>query len=104
VSRLGRIALDTIKTIEKLRQTDIQLYLHLQRRPERRIGVCYLAAASLELSKLRAAGQLLDSILHGVVSSASLKVLLKLLVPRAALQLYRSARSTNSERVKDRTK
>jgi glycosyltransferase involved in cell wall biosynthesis len=90
-----QISLDTVMTMEKLRRADLDLFRRHERRFERRVGTCYLHAAdaSVEYDKLGAVNQISQSLMHGVFTYSSLKVIIKLLMPRLLLRYLRYLRS-----------
>lgn len=88
----AQIHLDSITTLRKLCRDDPSLCRRHWFRIQRRIGTCYLDAAyaSVEKNKLAALSQLAKSLAYGVFTLLSLKIVMKSILPRAALDYYRS--------------
>ncbi len=92
----AQLALDTIIAMDKLRRMDSALFQRHRFQFRRRIGTCHLQAANalLETDKPRAIGQLMRSMLHGIVNLTSLKVIVKLMLPRRILAWRRQQHPT----------
>jgi glycosyltransferase involved in cell wall biosynthesis len=91
----AQIQLDAIATLAKLRRDDPPFWRRHRARLRRRIGRAWLHAAdaAVERDKRAAARQLATSLAHGTLALRSLRVALKILLPRAAVQRLRGLRA-----------
>jgi len=85
------ISIDTVRTLQKLRREDMRLYRRHWVRFQQRFGVACLNAANAcaESDKSSAIFHLGRSVAHGVLTTQSLKVAAKILLPDAAVGWHR---------------
>lgn len=92
----ARLALDSIIALRKLARRDADFIRRHWLRFLRRIGNCQLQAADalLESNRFKAAGLLAGSVLHGTINLTTIKVAVKLVLPRGLLAWRRRHRRT----------
>ncbi|MBI3899535.1 MAG: glycosyltransferase [Gammaproteobacteria bacterium] len=85
------VKLDLVQVLANVRSADPELYARKRGEFRRRIGSCYLSAADAQTDTKKAAafGNLLRSLGYAVVDVTTLKVIIKLLLPRRLVQAYR---------------
>jgi glycosyltransferase involved in cell wall biosynthesis len=101
----AQLARDTILAMDKLKERDPALFQRHWARFQRRIGTCHLHAADalIETRKPRAAMELLHSLRHGIVTPTTLKVVVKLMLPRAVLAWRRRRRPVLADELHGRS-
>lgn len=101
----AQLARDTILAMDKLKERDPALFQRHWSRFQRRIGTCHLHAADalIETCKPIAAMELLHSLGHGIVTPTTLKVVVKLMLPRAVLAWRRRRRPVLADELHGRS-
>lgn len=87
----AKIAYGNVVIINKLRAADHAYFTAHRAEFRRRLGGCYLSAANVlaDSSRLRALGELVRSIAHGVVNGQTFRILAKLVLPRFVIERRR---------------